>query len=71
MLLLAVPVLSVVFVALFWTMGVDEKWKWLATGAVMLSLVLQFTPWLGVHYLIPFLMQVAVCLWMAIYWYYL
>lgn len=70
-LLYAVATLSVIFVVLFLTMGVDVKWKRLAVGAVAFSLVLEFTPWLGVHFMIPFLIQIAVCLWMAIYWYYL
>jgi hypothetical protein len=43
----------------------DWKWKALAFGMVGTSLLLSF---LHVHFVIPLILQVIVCVWMIIYW---
>lgn len=44
------------------------KWKALAAGLMALSFVLQFGYPGVVPHIVPFLMQIFVCLWMVIYW---
>jgi hypothetical protein len=43
----------------------DWKWKLLAFGLVGTSLLLQF---LHVHFIIPLIIQVIVCVGMILYW---
>jgi len=59
---------SVAFVISFWLMDEDLKWKVVATTLVAASLLMQFVPFLQVHPLVPLLIQIVVCIWMAIYW---
>ena len=60
---LALSVISVGHYVVF----TEENWKLklLAFGAVGLSLALQL---LQVHFVIPLIIQVLVCVWMIIYW---
>ena len=44
----------------------DWKWKALAAGTMIVSLLLQFV--LHVHFAIPVILQTAVAIWMIIYW---
>ena len=63
-----VAVLSVVSAVFFLTADVDFKWKILTAAVVATSLAMQFIPVLRVHFLIPFLMQLAVCFGVSIHW---
>ncbi len=38
-------------------------WKAIATGLAVAAITMQFVPALGVHFLIPFLMEIAVAMW--------
>lgn len=46
----------------------DWKWKLLAGGTMIGSLLLQFVPALRVHFTIPVILQTAVAIWMITYW---
>ena len=46
----------------------DWKWKLLAGGTMIVSLLLQFVPALRVHFTIPVILQTAVAIWMIVYW---
>jgi hypothetical protein len=63
-----VGILSIVSVGFFLTTGVQTATKLVAVGLVAVSLVMQFIPALHTPFIVPFLMQIAVCLWVAIYW---
>ncbi len=61
-------ILSIVSACFFVTTGVQVTTKLIAVGLVAASLVMQFIPAFHVPFIVPFLMQIAVCLWVAIYW---
>ena len=46
----------------------DWKWKVLAAGTMIVSLLLQFVPALQVHFIIPVILQTLVAIWMVVYW---
>ncbi len=46
----------------------DWKWKLLAGGTIIVSLLLQCVPALQVHFAIRVILQTAVAIWMVIYW---
>jgi hypothetical protein len=46
----------------------DWKWKGLASGTMIVSLLLQFIPALQVPFIIPLVLQGLVAVWMVIYW---
>jgi hypothetical protein len=46
----------------------DWKWKVLAAGTMIVSLLLQFVPTLQVHFIIPVILQTLVAIWMVVYW---
>ena len=60
-------VLSVVMTAVFFMQDADWKAKAVAAGLVGVSIFLQFQPYWAVHFLIPLFLQLAVCIWLAIY----
>jgi len=68
--ILFVPLLVAFFGTAYFVFNTEEDWKWklLAAGVLLSSLALQFVPDLHVHFLVPFLMQAAVAIVMAIYW---
>jgi hypothetical protein len=47
--------------------GLAWPWKTIAVAVVAAALAMQFIPALRVHFLIPFLMQIAVGLWGSLY----
>jgi hypothetical protein len=63
---LVVSIIGTVCFVLF----TDEagKWKALAAGLVVASLLMQFYPAWQTHFLVPLAIQVVVSIWMAIYW---
>ena len=63
-----VAILSVVSAVFFLTADVDFKWKLVTAAVVAASLAMQFIPVFRVHFMIPFLMQLAVCLGVSIHW---
>ena len=46
----------------------DWKWKALAAGTMIVSLLLQFVPAFKVHFTIPVILQTVVTIWMIVYW---
>jgi hypothetical protein len=63
-----VCILSIVSGCFFATTDVQITTKLVAVGLVVVSLVMQFVPALHVPFIVPFLAQIAVCIWVAIYW---
>ncbi|HEX7898828.1 MAG TPA: hypothetical protein VF950_13775 [Planctomycetota bacterium] len=46
----------------------DRKWKALMTALTVASLILQFGFTFQVHFAIPAVLQLIVCVWTIIYW---
>lgn len=53
-------------VLVFWLSDAQLKWKLIATAALGASLAMQFVPTLGVHWLVPRLIQVIIAIWMLL-----
>lgn len=68
--ILFLPLLVALFGTAYFVFNTEEDWKWkvLAVGVLGASFALEFIPSLEVHFLVPFLMQAAVAIVMAIYW---
>jgi ABC-type siderophore export system fused ATPase/permease subunit len=56
--------------SVYYVFFTEEDWKWkaLAAGTMVLSLLLQFVPALRVHFSIPLILQTLVAVWMVVYW---
>lgn len=63
--LFGLPLLfSVIGVGVYLTTEAEWRWKALASGLVVSSLLFQFVGPLRTHFLVPALMQVIVSIWM-------
>jgi hypothetical protein len=64
------PMVLALVGTVFFIFFTEEDWKWkaLAGGTVILSLLFQFVPALHVHFSIPPILQVLVAVWMVVYW---
>ncbi|MGH7202801.1 MAG: hypothetical protein ACREJB_19500 [Planctomycetaceae bacterium] len=65
--MLFVMVFSVVAAIVFLSSDLAWYWEAAAVGLVGASGVLMFGPW-DVHFLVPFFMQLFVCLWAVFYY---